>query len=88
MSEFPIEFNIKLVHKASRAYDHFQYLLPSCIKRFTIKGKQTLSHFLEKLKITKAIHQLNKYNKAWLNTNLARTSTSFTAEFHELLEIL
>ena len=30
-------------------------------------------HFLEKLLITKAICQLNKYNKAWLNTNLAKT---------------
>ena len=57
------------------------------IKRFTTKGKQTLSHFLEKLLITKAIYQLNKYNKAWLNTNLAKTPTLFTVEFQELLEI-
>ena len=28
-------------------------MLPSCIKRFTTKGKQTLSNFLEKLLITK-----------------------------------
>ena len=33
-------------------------------------------HFLEKLLITKAIYQLNKYNKAWLKTNLAKTQTS------------
>ena len=48
--------------------NHFQPFLPLCMKRFTTKGKQTLSHFLEKLLITKAIYQLNKYNKAWLNT--------------------
>ena len=35
----------------------------------------------------KAIYQLNKYNKAWLNTNLAKTPTLFTVEFQELLEI-
>ena len=57
------------------------------MKRFTTKGKQTLSHFLEKLLITKAIYQLNKYNKAWLNTNLAKTPTLLTVEFQELLEI-
>ena len=57
------------------------------MKPFTTKGKQTLSHFLEKLLITKAIYQLNKYNKAWLNTNLAKTPTLFTAEFQELLEM-
>ena len=33
-------------------------------------------HFLEKLLFTKAIYQLNKYNKALLNTNLAKTQTS------------
>ena len=33
-------------------------------------------HFLEKLLITNAIYQLNKYNKAWLNKNLAKTPTS------------
>ena len=33
-------------------------------------------HILEKLLITEAIYQLNKYNKAWLNTNLAKTQTS------------
>ena len=33
-------------------------------------------HFLEKLLITKAIYQVKKYNKAWLNTNLAKTQTS------------
>ena len=72
-SEFPIKFNIKLVDYASRAYqimsNHFQSLLPSCIKCFTTKGEQTLSDVPEKLLITKAIYQLNKYNKAWLNTN-------------------
>ena len=35
----------------------------------------------------KAIYQLNKYNKAWLNTNLAKTPTLFTVEFQEWLEI-
>ena len=85
-SEFPIEFNIKLVHKESGAY-HFQSLLRSCIKRFTTKGKQTLSHFLEKHLASKAIYQLKKYNKAWPNTNLAKTPILFTVEFQELLEI-
>ena len=36
----------------------FQFLLPSSIKRFTTREKQTLSHFLEKLLIAKAIYQL------------------------------
>ena len=44
-------------------------------KTFYYQGKQTLLHFLEKLLMTKAIYQLNKYNKAWLNTNLAKTPT-------------
>ena len=57
------------------------------MKRFSAKGKQTLSHFLENLLITKAICQLHKYNKAWLNTNVAKTLTLFTVEFQELLEI-
>ena len=35
----------------------------------------------------KAIYQLNKYSKAWLNTNLAKTPTLFTVEFQEWLEI-
>ena len=90
-SEFPIQFNTKLVHYASRAYqimsNHFQSLLPSCIKRFTTKGEQTLSDVLEKLLITKAIYQLNKYNKAWLNTNLAKTLNLFTVGFQESLQI-
>ena len=90
-SEFPSEFNIKLVHKASRAHQiifNLKYkMLPSCFKHFTTKGKP-LSHFLEKLLITKAIYQLNKYNKAWLNTNLTKTLTLyFTVEFQELLQI-
>ena len=58
------------------ASNHFQSLLPSCFKHFTTKGKP-LSHFLEKLFITKAIYQLNKYNKAWLNTNLTKTLTLY-----------
>ena len=66
--------------------NHFQSLLPSCIKRFITKGEQTLSDVPEKLLITKAIYQLNKYNKAWLNTNLAKTLTLFFVEFQELLE--
>ena len=57
------------------------------MKRFTIKGEQTLSQFPEKLLITKTIYQLNKYNKAWPNTNLAKTPTLFTVEFQELLQI-
>ena len=48
---------------------------------------QTLTHFLEKLLKTKAIYQLYKYNKAWLNTNLVKTPTLLTVEFQELLEI-
>ena len=30
---------------------------------------------------------MNYINKAWLNTNLAKTPTLLTAEFQELLEI-
>ena len=33
-------------------------------KRFTTKGEQTLSHFPEKLLITKAIYQLNKIQQS------------------------
>ena len=38
---------------------------------------------------TKEIYQLNLniYNKAWLNTNLAKTLILITVEFQELLEI-
>ena len=35
----------------------------------------------------KAVYQLNKYNKAWPNTNVAKTPSLFTVEFQELLEI-
>ena len=66
--------------------NHFQSLLRSCIKRFTTKGEQTLSGVPEKLLITKAIYQLNKYNKAWLK-NLAKTSNLFTVEFQESLQV-
>ena len=66
--------------------NHFQSLLRSCIKRFTTKGEQTLSGVPEKLLITKAIYQLNKYNKAWLK-NLGKTSNLFTVEFQESLQI-
>ena len=45
-----------------------------------------MSHFPEKLLITKAIYQLNKNNRAWLNTNLAKTPTLFIVEFQEWLE--
>ena len=56
-SEFPIQFKIKLVHNISQAYqiNQFQSLLPSRIKRSITMGEQTLSHFQEKLIITKAI---------------------------------
>ena len=37
-----------------------------------------MSDVPEKLLITKAIYQLNGYNKAWLNTNLAKTTNLFT----------
>ena len=47
-----------------------------------------MSLFPEKLLITKAIYKLNKYSKAWPNTNLAKTPTLFTVEFQELPEIL
>ena len=67
--------------------NHFQSLLPSCIKHFTTEGEQALSDVPEKLLITKAIYQLNKYNKAWLNTNLAKTPNLFTVEFQESLQI-
>ena len=72
-----MEFNIK----SSSIFASVVY------KTFFAKGKQILSHFLEKLLITKAIYQLHKYNKAWLNTNLAKTPTLFIVEFQELLEI-
>ena len=40
--------------------------------------------------LTKAIYQLswNEYNKAWLNTNLAKTPNLFTVQFQELLRIV
>ena len=62
------------------ALNHFQSLLLSCIKHFTTKREQTLSHSPEKLWITKAIYQLNKCNKGWLNTNLAEIPTLFTID--------
>ena len=62
------------------ASNHFQSLLLSCIKHFTTKREQTLSHSPEKLWITKAIYQLNKYNKGWLNTNLAEIPTLLTID--------
>ena len=73
------------IHERIKSFSTF---VLSCFKRFTTKGK-LLSHFLEKLLITKAIYnQLNKYNKAWLNTNLTKTLTLyFTVEFQELLQI-
>ena len=78
-SEFQIEFNIKLnwfIHKRfANLSNHFQFLLPSSIKRLGTKGEQI------------AIHQLNNFNKAWMNTNLAKTPTLFTVKFQELLEI-
>ena len=46
-----------------------------------------MSHVPEKLLITKAIYQLSlntcKYNKSWLNTNLAKTPNLFTVEFQQ-----
>ena len=61
---------------ASRTYQIiFNFLLPSSIKRLGTKGEQI------------AIHQLNNFNKAWMNTNLAKTPTLFTVKFQELLEI-
>ena len=57
------------------------------MKRFTTKGEQTLSQFPEKFLITKTIYQLNKYSKAWLKTNLAKTLTLYTVEFQEVLQI-
>ena len=69
-SEFQIEFNIKLnwfIHERfANLSNHFQFLVPSSVKRFSTKGEQI------------AIHQLNNYNKAWINTNLAKTPTLFT----------
>ena len=56
------------------------------MKRFITKGEQTMSHLPEKLLLSKAIYQLNKYKKAWLNTNLAKTPILFTVEFQELLK--
>ena len=70
--------------------NHLQPLLLLCIKGFIILwGEQTLSHIPEKLLITRAIYQLsfNKYNKACLNTNLAKTPNLFTVEFQKLLQI-
>ena len=46
------------------------------MKKFLLPRENKPCHFLEKLLITQAISQLNKYNKDWLNTNLAKTPTS------------
>ena len=87
-SEFPIEFDIKLVHKASSECQIIFNLCFSHVKNDLLpKGKQTFSPFLGKLLINEAIYQLNKYNKTWPNTNLAKIQTLFTVEFYELLEI-
>ena len=87
-SEFPIEFDIKLVHKASSECQIIFSLCFCHVKNDLLpKGKQTFSPFLGKLLINEAIYQLNKYNKTWPNTNLAKTQTLFTVEFYELLEI-
>ena len=88
-SEFPIEFNIKLVHYALRAYQIILNLCFCLVSNILLpRGEQTLSHVPEKLLITKALSLLiNKSNKAWLNTNLAKTPNLFTVEFQELLQI-
>ena len=69
-SEFQIEFNIKLnwfIHERfANLSNHFQFLVPTSVKRFSTKGEQI------------AIHQLNNYNKALINRNLAKTPTLFT----------
>ena len=44
-SIFYIKLIITFCELVTESY-HFQSLLPSCIKRFTTKGEQTLSHFL------------------------------------------
>ena len=44
-SIFHIKLIITFCELVTESY-HFQSLLPSCIKRFTTKGEQTLSHFL------------------------------------------
>ena len=83
-SEFPIKFNIKLRCITLRKRIKSSSTFASAVyKRFYYpKGEQTLSHIPEKLLITRAIiiYQLsfNKYNKACLNTNLAKTLNLFT----------
>ena len=70
MSDFQVEFNIKLnwfIHERfANLSNHFQFLVPSSVKRFSTKGEQI------------TIHQLNNYNKARINTNLAKSPTLFT----------
>ena len=86
-SEFPIEFNIKLVHYALRAYQIIFNLFFCLVSNILLpRAEQALSHVPEKLLITKALSS-NKSNKAWLNTNLAKTMNLFTTEFQELLQI-
>ena len=86
-SEFPIKFNIKLVHYASWTYQIIFNLCFCLVSNILLpRGEETLWHIPEKLLITKAL-SLNKSNKAWLNTNLAKTMNLFTTEFQELLQI-
>ena len=61
--------------------------LCECIKSFSVlcetfyyQERTNLVTFSRKALITKAIYQLNKYNKGWLNTNLAEIPTLFTID--------
>ena len=54
------------------------------------RGSATARNIRSPVLITRAIYQLlsfNKYNKACLNTNLAKTPNLFTVEFQKLLRI-
>ena len=67
-----------------------------CMSEFSIEFNVELVHgtlrgrikklFWNVWQITKEIYplSLNNYNKAWLNTNLAKTPNLFTVEFQEL----
>ena len=86
-SEFPIEFNTKLVRYTSWAYQIIFNLCFCLVSNILLpRGEQTLSHVQERLLITKSL-SLNKSNKAWLNTNSAKTMNLFTTEFQELCQI-
>ena len=80
------------MHHTSQAYQIIFNLCFCCVWKvlYYLKGRTNLVTHSRKLLITRAIYQLlsfNKYNKACLNTNLAKTTNLFTVEFQKLLRI-